>query len=119
MATGSSRTASATFTTGPVQPTHVSGNRSLDEFGVPEDAEEAAPPAGDDVEAAGSTDPGPSDEPGSDPATALGTADATPDPPDSTYVWRPEGGACAACGERVEERWRDADGLVCADCKEW
>jgi hypothetical protein len=28
-------------------------------------------------------------------------------------------GECAACGERVRERWRGDAGLVCPACKEW
>ena len=37
----------------------------------------------------------------------------------STYAWDPDGGACAACGDAVAERWRDDAGLVCGSCKDW
>lgn len=96
----------------------MSGNRSLDEFGAPEDVEE--PTAADDASAdPGSAEPEPAPANGSDLPTAVEDDDASPDPPDSTYVWRSEGGPCASCGERVEERWRDGDALVCGACKEW
>lgn len=37
----------------------------------------------------------------------------------ATYAWSPDGGVCGACGRSAERRWRDEEGLVCADCKEW
>ena len=37
----------------------------------------------------------------------------------STYAWSSDGAACAACGERVEERWESEAGLVWVSCKEW
>lgn len=40
-------------------------------------------------------------------------------PVSATYVWTPEGGECAHCGDRVEARWRDGAEFVCVDCKEW
>lgn len=60
-------------------------------------------------------------------AAETGATDApeTPAEPDavepaaSTYVRLPDGGACAACGETVERRWRGEQGLVCPDCKAW
>lgn len=47
------------------------------------------------------------------------TAPAVTDPGRSTFAWSPGGAECAACGSVVERRWRDDDGLVCEDCKEW
>ncbi|MFH5797504.1 hypothetical protein [Haladaptatus sp. CMAA 1911] len=41
------------------------------------------------------------------------------EPARATYDWTPTGAACACCGSTVEKRWRDEDGMVCADCKEW
>jgi hypothetical protein len=41
------------------------------------------------------------------------------EPAASTYAWSAEPVACAACGTAVRRRFRDAAGLVCADCKEW
>jgi len=102
----------------------VTPNRSLDEFagpgeepdqaGEPEDAA-AVDPEDDAVE---EPDPTASviEEPDSD-ATDEGAGDVPPAA--STYAWSPEGGPCAACGERVEERWREGDDLVCARCKDW
>jgi hypothetical protein len=37
----------------------------------------------------------------------------------STYRYSPKKDACGACETRVRRRWRDGDGLVCGDCKEW
>ncbi|QSG06619.1 DUF7573 domain-containing protein [Halapricum desulfuricans] len=37
----------------------------------------------------------------------------------STMSHRARGGACAICGDVVERRWREADDLVCRDCKNW
>lgn len=96
----------------------MSGNRSLDEFGAPEDVEE--PTATEDaVTEADSVEPEPATEESSEAATASAADEKAPDPPDSTYVWRPEGGPCASCGERAAERWRDGEALVCGACKEW
>ncbi|MGA9400029.1 DUF7573 domain-containing protein [Haladaptatus sp.] len=41
------------------------------------------------------------------------------EPARATYDWTPDGADCACCGSSVEKRWRDGDGMVCADCKEW
>lgn len=110
--------ANATFTTVPVDHPSVSGNRSLDEFGAPEDVEE--PTAADDgVAEAESIEPEPATEDGAEAATASAADAGDPDPPASTYVWRPEGGLCDSCGERAVERWRDGGALVCGACKEW
>lgn len=37
----------------------------------------------------------------------------------STFDWSPDGAPCAACGDRVERRWRDDGRLVCEQCKTW
>ena len=85
---------------------------------------EGAPEA-DDVEAEAAAEPA-STESGADVDAERAAGfeetdgdDATPEPPASTYVWSPDGGACEACGATVEERWRDGEALVCAGCKEW
>lgn len=44
-------------------------------------------------------------------------ADVEPAAP--TYRWSPDGADCEACGATVERRWRDGEGYVCGDCKEW
>ena len=36
-----------------------------------------------------------------------------------TYQWTPDGAPCAVCGATVERRWREEDGFVCTDCKDW
>ena len=111
----------------------MSGNRSLDEFAgaEPDDSEPAdEPPAATDEPAAeaGSDDGATtheSDQPS--PAADANPPDADANPPDadavdrptSTYAWSPDGAPCDACGATVDERWRDDQGLVCADCKEW
>ena len=60
------------------------------------------------------------DEDGEDGGEVEGPPPATDvDPARSTYAWSPDGAACAACGERVEERWESESGLVCVECKEW
>jgi hypothetical protein len=46
-------------------------------------------------------------------------ADEAVDPVEPTYRWDPAGGDCAACGSRVDRRWRDDGHWVCADCKAW
>ena len=116
----------------------VSGNRSLDEFtdvggsggsnpsdGDAEDdhggvaAETAAGGAASESGAA-STSEAPADASGV--ATGGGADSVGAEPvgvPDSTYVWHPEGRACASCGSTAEERWRQDGALVCGDCKEW
>ncbi len=37
----------------------------------------------------------------------------------ATYSWTPDGAVCTACGQSVEERWANDEGVVCVDCKEW
>lgn len=88
----------------------MTGNRSLDEFAGTESATEAADPA---VEESSKPEPDPVEDGASDPA------DADVQSIESTYDWTPGGAPCAMCGESVEERWRDAEGLVCIDCKVW
>ena len=55
--------------------------------------------------------------------TATESSDAGPrdgpEPAAMTYVWDGAGAACGACGETVERRWQQDDGLVCVDCKDW
>ena len=41
------------------------------------------------------------------------------EPAVSTYGWDGDGGVCADCGERVDRRWRQGEGLVCEACKDW
>ena len=124
------------------------GNRSLDDFlGGDESAhsDEARPEnEPSDGESDGDTDPGPSDREQSvetddgavtddgdrsaesDDADAVGDDGDSPyvdpegvKPAETTYAWGGDGGVCDACGERSERRWRQDDGLVCPDCKEW
>lgn len=45
--------------------------------------------------------------------------DRTADAGLSTFDWSPGGAPCAACGDRVERRWRDDGRLVCEECKAW
>ncbi|WP_188980119.1 DUF7573 domain-containing protein [Halocalculus aciditolerans] len=44
---------------------------------------------------------------------------STPSPPAATYAFDPTGAPCEACGDRVPRRFRDENGLVCGDCKQW
>jgi hypothetical protein len=46
-------------------------------------------------------------------------SDESVSPTVSTYGYAPGKAACGACGTRVRRRWRDGDGPVCRDCKEW
>ena len=107
---------------------------SLDEFlsGPDEESEgeETSTNEGETVDDPGTehAEPEPDDEIGSESGPDTDEADeseerppptAEVEPARSTYAWSPEGAACAACGERVEERWESADGLVCIGCKEW
>lgn len=41
------------------------------------------------------------------------------EPAVSTFEFAPDGAECAICNAVVERRWRDEQGLVCPDCKEW
>lgn len=56
--------------------------------------------------------------------TEGGDADQPPtpetvDPATPTLDFSPGGADCEGCGETVRRRWRDDDGMVCGDCKEW
>jgi hypothetical protein len=93
----------------------VTGNRSLDEFGTVEPSPEPAEAEG--VGDAGTTEGDASDELAAEQAPTK-AADGV-EPVESTYDWTPDGAPCAVCGDSVEERWRDADGLVCLECKVW
>jgi len=108
---------------------------SLDEFLSTDDgAEEPEGEADEDEERAdgsGTEQPGSEPEPAPDAgdgaATASGTGSGGAGPPPvdgvepavSTFAWSPDGAACDACGERVEERWEGDSGLVCVGCKGW
>ncbi len=88
---------------------------SLDDFLSDGDESEAGD--GDPDPAAPSPDTAPEDEGDETDAPAVDTTDV--EPAVSTYAWRSDATACAACGEQVERRWRDDGRLVCADCKDW
>lgn len=97
---------------------------SLDEYLDGEASEE-----GDDTaEPETSTESSDGEEPASDDTADEETVNDEPvdeeesdavDPAESTYDWTPTGASCAACSATVERRWRDDEGLVCADCKSW
>lgn len=78
---------------------------SLDEF--IDDDHEAEPADADTVDEADEDD------------AALMVDPSTVESATATHDWRPDGGACAACGEVVERRWRDDPGFVCGGCKDW
>ena len=61
------------------------------------------------------------DETGDDGAgtDGLDGGDETVAPTVTTYEWTPTKATCDVCGATIERRWRDGDGLVCSDCKEW
>jgi hypothetical protein len=98
---------------------------SLDEFlggdgagGGGADGEAAAgeaPVDDDGADAEGDGDTGTTPEADGEPPLA---PDAV-DPATTTYEHSPGGAPCAACGVTVTERWQDAPGMVCPDCKEW
>lgn len=98
----------------------------LTDFGGGDDgggeASEASDDDGAEEAATGNDERGASsaaaDDATPDDATAPGPA-ADAAGIDTTYQWDPEGRPCAACGAVVERRWRDEDGLVCPDCKDW
>jgi hypothetical protein len=55
-----------------------------------------------------------------DEAAADGSATAAePSPATPTYRWSPDGTPCPVCRTETRRRWRDGDGFVCADCKDW
>jgi len=88
-----------------------------DFFGGGGTGDESDPDDGDSSPPAG-TDPGEAGDPQS-PADDDRVSPGAVEPATTTAVWSPDGAACSACGTAVEHRWRDEDGLVCADCKEW
>jgi len=98
---------------------------SLDDFTSSESSEQSEAAAGtvDEADPAGAEEStatvepesGTADDAEADPAT--GTDDI--EPARTTYAWSDEGTACEACGETVERRWQQADGLVCIECKDW
>jgi hypothetical protein len=70
----------------------------------------------------GPTDGGAPDATGNPDTVADGEPPLAPDavdPATTTHAHSPDGAACAACGATVTERWQDAAGMVCPDCKEW
>jgi len=84
-------------------------------------------PATDDGEDSAVTDDGDqTPESGDETDDTAGDSEDSPhvdpdgvEPAETTYVWNGEGSVCDGCGERSERRWRQSDGLVCPDCKEW
>jgi len=108
----------------------VTGNRSLDEFADVEVEGEADEPENADVDADEASKESSVDSADETDVVTNGDDDAesSPDlvvtdeelaPPTSTYRFSPDGCACEACGETVQERWRDGDRFVCEGCKEW
>jgi hypothetical protein len=103
-------------------------NRSLDEFlgGAASDED----PEPDDGAGADGTDggatggdaaggPAAASEDAADEQTTTSDDAPAAEPVTSTYRWDPDGAACAACGSRVQTRWRDDDRWVCPACKAW
>ncbi|SMO77062.1 DUF7573 domain-containing protein [Halorubrum cibi] len=80
----------------------MSEDRSLDDFASAETDEDASADG---------------DDPTEDDSDEHGLADV--EPAESTSTWSADGADCDRCGATVERRWRDGDGLVCADCAEW
>jgi hypothetical protein len=124
----------------------VTENRSLDEF-VGSDSEDASDDSevgesveaeesesvdgeesesvdGEESESGDSADAEPV-EASDDPATADNSEELvaldpeTVEPVEPTFSATPEERECARCGASVRARWRDEDGYVCGDCKEW
>lgn len=87
---------------------------SLDDFSGGESSEQSEADADSGDETASTT--------AGESATAA-TDDAGPaadiEPAKTTYAWTGEGAECGACGETVERRWQQDDGLVCIECKDW
>lgn len=52
-------------------------------------------------------------------STAASEGDAEIEPAEPTYVWSPDGRACARCESVVSRLWRFEGALVCEECKEW
>ena len=103
----------------------MSEDASLDDFlgGESSEQSEAADdePAGSESTDGGPPDTEQSDTKASETAAADEPAADTDDvePTATTYAWSDEGTTCEACGETVERRWQQADGLVCIECKDW
>lgn len=96
-------------------------DRSLDEFlGVdePSDPDTTEGAAGPDASEEFPTTDTETDE-GADQSAEHDAAEPEVETMAETFAWSPDGGECAVCGERIEERWRDDGGLVCGDCKAW
>jgi len=105
----------------------------LDEFAGRSTAAEEETPDGEDegsLDQVGDSSDEPAEDAPSGPMVESGVDERTDSdgvateiedvqPVASTYAWSPEGGPCAACGEHVEERWREGEELVCVDCKAW
>lgn len=102
----------------------MTSNRSLDEFAGSSDEPDAVSERDDaaavdtEGEAVAETGPAETVDGVPDPDASDDGAGDVP-PAASTYAWSPEGGPCAACGERAQERWREGEDLVCAGCKDW
>lgn len=104
--------------------THVTRDRSLDDFVSGENGErdgsddadaETRTEAGADAEAkAGEVDAATDDD-----AEATSSSTDAVEPAVGTYRWDPDGAACAACGETAERLWSDDGEQVCEACKEW
>ena len=71
----------------------------------------------DETEEAG--EPSEREEPAEILEAVEGSEETEVEPARATYDWTPGGADCDCCGTSVEKRWRDEDGMVCADCKEW
>jgi hypothetical protein len=93
-----------------VEGTSASEGETVDD----QETEHAEPEPDDEIESESESDTDGADESEEGPPST-----AEVEPARSTYAWSPDGGPCEACGERVEERWESADGLVCIRCKEW
>jgi hypothetical protein len=98
------------------RPVPMGEDASLDDFF---DAEPQEATSDDDETGTGAD---PSETAGddlTDDARSRNRDEITVDPAVSTYDWRPDGAACAACDEVVERRWRGEVGFVCESCKKW
>lgn len=58
-------------------------------------------------------------ESGEDDCHGANPDSSASEPLDLTSRWTPDGGPCDRCGSDVPRRWRDSDGLVCAECRDW
>jgi formamidopyrimidine-DNA glycosylase len=100
-------------------------DRSLDEFLGSDDADADATDADAAAEASGAEESETESTEGGDSVrgdregNGGETDDDVVEPATSTYVRKPAGTPCEACGESVERQWESDAGLVCPDCKEW